>query len=71
MAPLPLKAGALGFHALGETLCNDVTAAMPWPKELGMVKKQWRKPEVKPLVAGAAENGSTGTKDQPTGPSKS
>ena len=36
-----------------------------------MVKKQWRKPEVKPLVAGSAENGSSGSKDQATGPTKS
>ncbi len=36
-----------------------------------MVKKQWRKPEVKPLVAGSAELGSTGSKDAQTGGGKS
>lgn len=36
-----------------------------------MVKKEWRKPEVKPLVAGSAENGGSASKDQPTGPTKS
>jgi hypothetical protein len=44
---------------------------MPSLKELGMVKKVWRKPVVKPLVAGSAELGSSGSKDAATGGGKS
>ena len=52
-------------------LLNPPAGVMPSLKELGMVKKVWRKPVVKPLVAGSAELGSSGSKDAATGGGKS